>query len=526
MIPVVQGYFNVMLGPVDVNGVSLANAFSGTNRFMEITVSNNPPIAPRQQILTTPFAFQSAYAAVAGVASNVASGISITNAVVTGNGGGLTNLTASTPSGSNNTAIGSQALGSNTTGINNTAGGVLALAENTSGSNNTASGFNALQANTTGYNNTANGAQALERNTTGTNNTATGFEALAGNTTGTDNTASGYEALDNNTTGIINTASGDTALRYNTTGSSNTATGFAALYSNTNGFANTATGLEALYHNTSGYQNTANGYQSLFLNATGNDNMASGYQALFYNTTGIQNTGSGDLSLEGNTTGSGNIALGYAAGANISTGSNNIEIGNQGLATDSNTIYLGAQDTQTNTIIAGISGSAITGGLPVYVNSSGQLGNQTLRQTGTNVVGIGGVALSLPCSFSTTSTTLVNAMNLWVTITTGGRPVQLMLVPDQFTNSGTGYYVGNFGNSSSSGQGCDITLLVDNSRTVGAARIAVEANNITTVTVPPSAVQFVDLLASPGIHTYQIQIKNLEGGSSALNNVRLIAYEL
>ena len=62
-IPVVQGYFNVMLGPVDTNGVSLADAFNGAARCLEITVSNRPPIAPRQQILTTPFAFQAANSA-------------------------------------------------------------------------------------------------------------------------------------------------------------------------------------------------------------------------------------------------------------------------------------------------------------------------------------------------------------------------------------------------------------------------------------------------------------------------------
>jgi hypothetical protein len=62
-IPVVQGYFNVMLGPVDTNGVSLADVFNAPNRFVEITVSNRPPIAPRQQILATPFAFQAGNAA-------------------------------------------------------------------------------------------------------------------------------------------------------------------------------------------------------------------------------------------------------------------------------------------------------------------------------------------------------------------------------------------------------------------------------------------------------------------------------
>lgn len=62
-IPVVQGYFNVMLGPVDVNGVLLANAFNASNCFVEIAVSNHPPILPRQQFLTAPYAFQASTAA-------------------------------------------------------------------------------------------------------------------------------------------------------------------------------------------------------------------------------------------------------------------------------------------------------------------------------------------------------------------------------------------------------------------------------------------------------------------------------
>jgi hypothetical protein len=59
-IPVVQGYFNVMLGPVDTNGASLAGAFNASNRFVEVTVSNRPPILPRQQILSAPFALMAA----------------------------------------------------------------------------------------------------------------------------------------------------------------------------------------------------------------------------------------------------------------------------------------------------------------------------------------------------------------------------------------------------------------------------------------------------------------------------------
>jgi hypothetical protein len=59
-IPVVNGYFNVILGPDDTNGVPITSAFNGTSRYFEIRVSSNPPISPRQRILSAPFALKAA----------------------------------------------------------------------------------------------------------------------------------------------------------------------------------------------------------------------------------------------------------------------------------------------------------------------------------------------------------------------------------------------------------------------------------------------------------------------------------
>src|SRR5262245_60499404 len=42
-IPVVQGYFNVMLGPVDTTNRPLTGAFLGATRFLEIKVGTNNP---------------------------------------------------------------------------------------------------------------------------------------------------------------------------------------------------------------------------------------------------------------------------------------------------------------------------------------------------------------------------------------------------------------------------------------------------------------------------------------------------
>ncbi len=218
---------------------------------------------------------------------------------------------------------------------------------------------------------------ALYFNTTGINNTATGFGALSYNTTGSGNTASGFFALYSNTAGNDNTASGINALYFNTTASNNTASGFDALYANTTGGNNTAMGVSALTNNTNGGANTATGYNALAFNTTGASNSALGAAALFSNSTGNNNTGVGINALENNTSGSSNIALGDSAGISLTSGSNNIDIGNKGVAGEANTIRIGKKGTQTTTVIAGIRGTTVAGGIGVLIDANGRLGTTT-----------------------------------------------------------------------------------------------------------------------------------------------------
>jgi hypothetical protein len=56
---VLQGRFNVILGAVDTAARPLQDAFGGTNRFVEIKVDGGAPIVPRQQFLSSPYAFRS-----------------------------------------------------------------------------------------------------------------------------------------------------------------------------------------------------------------------------------------------------------------------------------------------------------------------------------------------------------------------------------------------------------------------------------------------------------------------------------
>ncbi len=155
-----------------------------------------------------------------------------------------------------NTGLGFEALRHNTFAGYNTAIGDQALwtqSFDNGGSSwyalNTAVGWKALYANqptsaSNGLQNTAIGAEALESNTTGSANVAVGAAALLYNTTGIRNVALGYSSLFHSM-GDNNTAVGENTLFANTTGSNNTAAGELALSANTTGFDNTAIGRQS-----------------------------------------------------------------------------------------------------------------------------------------------------------------------------------------------------------------------------------------------------------------------------------------
>jgi len=123
-----------------------------------------------------------------------------------------------------NTALGFQALNSNTTGANNTAIGYNALKSVVSNGGNTAIGYQALFNNTSG-NNTAIGQSSLQTNTNGTFNVAIGTNALT-TANATANTAIGYNALQNCSGGANNVAIGYSAASGITFGSNNIVIGF------------------------------------------------------------------------------------------------------------------------------------------------------------------------------------------------------------------------------------------------------------------------------------------------------------
>ena len=316
----------------------------------------------------------------------------------------------------------------------NTFSGYAAGLFNTTGSSNTFSGFQAGLFNTTGNDNAFYGYEAGINNTTGLYNTFSGYAAGGNNTTASYNTFSGFSAgLANNGTynaffgyaaGLDNTSGGSDAFYgafagfNNTTACCNVFTGYKSGYSNTTGGFNVFSGWKAGYSNTGGQYNVFDGYQAGYSNALGQNNVFVGYQAGYNNTgddmghgqsnaffgyqagysnnsgtgnafagyqAGFSNTGGGGNAFFGgdagdmNTYGSGNTFIGSGAGQNNTVGNNNIYIADGGpfSGSESNTIRIASDRSVTAAYIGGIYGSTSSSGIPVYVNSNGQLGTQT-----------------------------------------------------------------------------------------------------------------------------------------------------
>jgi trimeric autotransporter adhesin len=164
--------------------------------------------------------------------------------------------------GDGNTAVGASALMNNYFGDYNCAFGFNALAGNLfsgNGSNNVAVGANALLNCDDGWYNIAVGRDALTMLDYGSENIAIGAYALSSLTYAEGVTAIGYEALKMQTgPSSIITAVGNNAMGVSVSAGSCVAVGNSALFK-TNGHHNTALGVWALDNDETGIGNTAIG---------------------------------------------------------------------------------------------------------------------------------------------------------------------------------------------------------------------------------------------------------------------------
>lgn len=145
------------------------------------------------------------------------------------------------------------------------------------------------------------------------------------------------------------------------------------------------------------------------------------------------------------------------------------------------------------------------------------------RATGTTV-GVRGVAISNSSgTLSTTSTSFVDATNLSVTITTSGRPVNVMLVGVFNVNQPT---IGCSGSVSST-SGANFRIRRDTTE-ISRCNVTIQVGNSDIATanfVPPSSLQFLDVV-SAGTYTYSVQYR-IDGGNTAwIFDSKLVAYEI
>ena len=158
------------------------------------------------------------------------------------------------------------------------------------------------------------------------------------------------------------------------------------------------------------------------------------------------------------------------------------------------------------------------------------LSKLALRQTLTNIVGVGGVAVSSLVSTAMNATSPVDVTNLVVTLQTVGRPVHIMLVPDGISGS-TGDSGAGVGNPSDvNAFDMHVQVIADGSRLVGVSKFRLDnvggVNAFKNIFIPASAYQFMDFSAPAGQHTYKVQFWTDGNGQPNLNYVRLVAYEL
>ena len=269
-----------LIGPIKSVG-NQTEVTSQTGTGTTFVMDTSPTIATatlNSPILTTPVLGVATATSINSIkfglgGGSIASNLAIGESALSANVSGTKNVaigsnTLQSSTGSFNVAIGQQALSANTEGVRNIAIGAgegsgvhAALAFNTTGTDNIAVGHNALTKNVSGSNNIAIGSAALQKNTGSANsNIAIGSTASLENLSGNQNIAIGVDARRNSTEGIGNIAIGSYSNSKDNKSNNSVFIGYYSA-SNTSTVNGIVSGTNYL-----GDNNTAIGYQSTFFN--------------------------------------------------------------------------------------------------------------------------------------------------------------------------------------------------------------------------------------------------------------------
>lgn len=362
-VNVTGGIFTVML--------DFGNQFSGANRFLEIRVRPNSggsftTLAPRQQLVSTPYSIKSFAADTATNATNATTatnaislgGITAGQYVLTGDTR-LSDQRAPTSGSSNyiqNTFVQQPTSNFYVSGIGRADIFEAATQFNIAGHRMLTSTGGGPQP----FNNLFAGESAGTFTTTGTNNSFFGWNSGKDNVSGTDNSFYGYSAGIANQDGSSNTMFGSRAGRFNIGGGNNSFFGALAGQTNQTGSLNTGVGY-----------------------------LADLSAANLTNATAI---GSRALVAQSNS-----IVLGSIQNINGASADTNVGVGTTmpiyRLHVVQNTANTYASHIQTNGLGAGTSFglvvSAGTNANDASINARNQAGNSTLLVRGDGLVGIG-----------------------------------------------------------------------------------------------------------------------------------------
>ncbi len=312
-------------------GFNAMNAATGGNNA--VAIGYQALSTPTGSSSSTAVGFQSMQNATTASSNNVALGANSLRFSAGSNnigiGVGALTSTATTLTGTQNIAIGTNAGTAMTTGVGNTLIGYLALTSAATLSSTVAIGFQSMNAATTAATfNTAIGYNTLPVSA-GADNTAVGYESGQAMTSGADNTLVGYTAGLRISTGASNTAVGSAALAGPNTLSNATAIGYQAMTAATIAATfNTSVGYQAL-QNSAAANCTAMGYAALGSGSSmsGADNTAIGYNTGVAMGAGASNTLIGSGAGVAITSGSSNTLVGYQASATANTLANAVAIG-------------------------------------------------------------------------------------------------------------------------------------------------------------------------------------------------------
>lgn len=189
----------------------------------------------------------------------------------------------------------------------------------------------------------------------------------------------------------------------------------------------------------------------------------------------------------------------------------------------------------THTHAAGSGSQIITAGITDLAVTSAKLSANavtTSKITDLNVTrakqaAVGQQLSSSTASFSTTSAVFVDVTNATITITTTGRPVIIMLVPDGSTVNPASIAATAPNAAKDLGQ-VRFAMFRDATQ-IGYWFLDIRSDSTTDanlVRLPPSAIMMIDP-AGAGTYVYKIQAASNDGASFAdVSNCKLVAYEL